>query len=330
LDVLEAGICPCTFPYPGIGRPPGNLEGYFFIFPLSKPQRPHIHKENPLQSPLPPSFKSLSFKALALDMDGTLLDPEARISPATAEALRALHHRGLRMLLATGRMTARALPYIQELGLPMDLIAYNGAEVKEFRNGAWPTVRARTLSARTRDAVFALSRERGLFLNVYVGGDLHAYHPSGDFRHCRLYESQTAAAYASKVDDHALLPQEGILKFLVVETPEERDRLYDEQRGPMSSHCDLLKSNPEYLEFVDRGITKGEALEFWLARNGMVPADLIAFGDAENDLEMLRLAGHGVAMANATPGLKAAFHRHSPWSHAEDGVARELSRLFGL
>lgn len=264
-------------------------------------------------------------------MDGTLLDSEARISPATAAALRTLSGMGVRILLATGRMTARALPYIQELGLPMDLISYNGAEVKEYRDGGqWPTIRARPISAETRDAVFILGRERKLFLNVYAGEALHAYHPDADYGHCRIYEAQTAAAYASKVDDTARLPQEGILKFLVVETPEGRDRLYDEYRGPMSTHCDLLKSNPEYLEFVDRGVSKGEALEFWLARNDLAPADLLAFGDAENDLEMLRLAGLGIAMANATVGVKAAWGNFSPWSHAEGGVARELARLFGL
>jgi Cof subfamily protein (haloacid dehalogenase superfamily) len=227
-------------------------------------------------------------------------------------------------------MTARVIPYIRELGIPMDLVSYNGAEVRESRAGEWVPVRRVTVSERTRDAVFALARSRGLFLNVYAGDLLHAYHPEGDFRHCRIYEAQTAAAYASKVDDHSRLPQEGILKFLVVDTPEGRDRLYGEYHAAMSSHCDLLKSNPEYLEFVDRGISKGNALQFWLDRNGLSAADLLAFGDAENDLEMLKLAGLGIAMANATPGLKAAWKNLSAWSHAEDGVARELRRLFAL
>jgi hydroxymethylpyrimidine pyrophosphatase-like HAD family hydrolase len=92
----------------------------------------------------------------------------------------------------------------------------------------------------------------------------------------------------------------------------------------------VLKSNPEYLEFVELGTSKGAALAFRLRRNGLSPMDLLAFGDAENDLEMLRMAGLGIAMANATPGLKAEFGRLSRWTHAEDGVAREPSALYSL
>lgn len=279
-----------------------------------------------MPSPHPP----LPFRALALDMDGTLLDPAGRISPGTASALRALSDRGLRILLASGRMTARIIPFIRELGLPMDLVAYNGAEVREWRGGEWIAVRSRTISDRTRDAVFALARDRGLFLNVYADGKLHGYHAAGDYSHSAFYETQTLAAYAGKVDRLELLPQSGILKLLVVDSPEGRDRLYGECQPRMAGHCQVMKSNPEYLEFVDVGISKGSALAWWLERNGIGAGELLAFGDAENDLEMLRLAGLGIAMANATPGLKADWPRCSPWTHAEDGVARELARLFPL
>lgn len=266
-------------------------------------------------------------------MDGTLLDPGGRISPAATAALRALSARQIRVILASGRMAARVIPYIRDLGLPLDLIAYNGAELREWRGGPpeeWTVSRSRTLSARTRDAVFALCREGSHFLNVYSGGLLHGYHPAGDYRHADFYAGQTLAEYASKVDSLAALPQSDILKLLVVEAPETRDRLYREWEPGLRDHCQVLKSNPEYLEFVASGTTKGAALAHWLDKHGILPGELVAFGDAENDLEMLRLAGLGIAMRNSTPGLKAEYARLSPWTHAEDGVARELTRLFSL
>ena len=263
-------------------------------------------------------------------MDGTLLDPTGRVSPASAAALRRLSTLGVRIILASGRMTARVVPYIRELGLDLDLIAYNGAEVREHREGDWQPVLARTLSDRARDAIFTLCRDHGHFLNVYSGGLLHGYHPAGDYRGGDFYAAQTLAEYAARSHRLESLPREGLFKLLVVETPETRDRLYREWEPGLRSHCQVLKSNPEYLEFVDLGTSKGSALAFWLRRNGLSPADLLAFGDAENDLDMLRMAGLGIAMANATPGLKAEFGRISSWSHAEDGVARELSALFSL
>lgn len=272
----------------------------------------------------------LPFRAVALDMDGTLLDPSGRVTPAAAAAIRALAERGVRVVLASGRMTARVAPFIRELGLRLDLIAYNGAEVCAHGPDGWTPILARTLSAEARDAVFDLCRRHARFLNVYAGGKLHGYHPGGDYSHSLHYEAQTLAVYASKVDSLEALPREAILKLLVIDTPENRERLHREWEPLVAAHCQVLKSNPEYLEFVDLGTTKGSALAFWLARNGLRPDEMVALGDAENDLEMLRMAGLGIAMANATPGLKAAFPRISPWSHAEDGVARELARIFSL
>lgn len=259
-----------------------------------------------------------------------MLDPEGRIPPATATALRRLYDLGVRIILASGRMSARVLPYIHELGLDLDLIAYNGAEVRECRNGEWMPVLSRTLSDRTRDTVFALCRDHGHFLNVYAGGLLHGYHPAGDFRGGEFYAAQTRAEYAARGHRLEFLPKEGILKLLVVETPATRDRLYREWEPGLRTHCQVLKSNPEYLEFVDLGTSKGSALAFWLNRNGLSSGDLLAFGDAENDLDMLRMAGLGIAMANATPGLRAGYDRFSRWTHAEEGVARELATLYPL
>lgn len=259
-----------------------------------------------------------------------MLDPYGRITPASAVALRRLAGLGVRIVLASGRMSARVLPYIREMDLDLDLVAYNGAEVRECRGGEWHPVLSRTLSDRTRDAVFTLCRDHGHFLNVYAGGLLHGYHPGGDFRGGDFYAAQTLAEYAAREHRLESLPREGILKLLVVETPETRDRLYREWEPGLRSHCQVLKSNPEYLEFVDIGTSKGSALAFWLERNGLSPADLLAFGDAENDLDMLRMAGLGIAMANASAGLRAEFGRISRWTHAEDGVARELAALYGI
>lgn len=273
---------------------------------------------------------SLPYRAIALDLDGTLLDPSGAISVAAAEAIKKLMSRNIRVIVASGRMTARVIPFIRELGLPLDLVSYNGAELREYRVGDWVPIHSRIISNRTRKAVFGLCHDHGHFLNVYAGGKLHGYHPSGDYRHSAFYQAQTLAEYAEKVDRLEALPQEGILKLLVIETPENRDRLFREWEPDLRTHCQVLKSNPEYLEFVDLGTSKATALAFWLEKNGIAPTELVAFGDAENDLEMLRLAGLGIAMANSSQGLKAEYTRLSPWTNAEDGVARELARIFSL
>ena len=263
-------------------------------------------------------------------MDGTLLDPDGRLTPATAAVLRRLASGGLRILLASGRMTARVLPFAESLAIPLGLVTYNGAVTLDGGPSAWSQVATRGIAPAARDAVFDLCRDRGVFLNVYADGRLYGYHPAGDFAWSTHYEENSGATYAVKSARLEDLPRTGLEKLLVMADPEGRNRLFTEWHPLLSGHCDLTKSNPEYLEFVGKGVSKGAALEAWLERNGIEPAGLLAFGDAENDLEMLTLAGLGYAMANATPGLRAAFTVFSRWSHSEDGVARELCSLYGL
>jgi Cof subfamily protein (haloacid dehalogenase superfamily) len=272
----------------------------------------------------------LPYRAVALDLDGTLLDAQGRLPDASARILRLLSGRGVRIVLASGRMTARIIPFAEALDFPLSLIAFNGAEILERGPGSWVTVSSRPLGLAARDSVLELSRAHGVFLNVYAAGNLYGYHPAGDFAYCRHYESHTGARYAGKFSDSAYLPGEGIAKLLAIETPANRDRFYAAWSQSLSGRCEVTKSNPEYLEFLGSGVSKGSALEIWLARHSLAGTDLVAFGDAENDLEMLDLAGMGIAMANATPGLRAAYGRFSAWNNDQDAVARELSGLFHL
>ena len=273
---------------------------------------------------------SLPFRAIALDLDGTLLDPQGQISPVTQRVLRELSGRGIHLVIASGRMTPRVVPYANELGIPMTLVTYNGAETLDGQAPNWKLRETRPISNQTRDAVFELCREGNIFLNVYADGKLHGYHPNAKFAPSLLYGTQTGAQYAGLHDQLDVLPQKGISKLLVVDTQENRDRLFQKWTPLLADHCSLVKSNPEYLEFMALGVSKGSALGSWLATKGISNQELIAFGDAENDLEMLNLAALGIAMGNASPGLRANWSRISPWTHAQDGVARELAKLFGL
>ena len=263
-------------------------------------------------------------------MDGTLLDPAGKLTPATAAVLRRLAAGGIRILLASGRMTARVKPFAEALGLPIGLITYNGAVILDGGPHAWSPLATRGLPDAARDAVYGLCRDQSVFLNVYADSHLHAFHPQGDFAWSRHYEFHSGATYSGKYTRLEDLPSAGLEKLLVIATPEDRERLFAAWSPLLAHHCDLTKSNPEYLEFVAKGVSKGTALAIWLDRNGIPPSELLAFGDAENNLEMLTLAGLGYAMSNAMPGLRAARRLFTRWSHSEDGVARELCDLFDL
>lgn len=259
-----------------------------------------------------------------------MLDPHGRLPLRTAALLRTLASRGLRIILASGRMTARVMPFAEQLGVPMTVVSYNGAEILDGGPSGWKVVSSRGLPGPAREAVFALCRAHRVFLNVYASGKLHGYHPEGDYTWSLHYEANSGATYAGKHDSLEELPDSDIAKLLVVESPRNRERLFDEWLPLLEDLCVLTKSNPEYLEFLAKEVNKGSALKIWLDANALSASELLAFGDAENDLEMLNLAGMGLAMANATPGLRSTFSRFSSWSHSQEGVAMELAGLFNL
>lgn len=272
----------------------------------------------------------LPYRALALDLDGTLLNPAGRLTVPTIAVLRRLSAAGLNILLASGRMSSRVFHFADALDLPISLVTYNGAVIHEGGPGNWKRVSTRGLPASARDTIFGLCRDQGVHLNVYAHGQVHAFHPAGDFTWCNHYEFHSGAKYASKLACLEDLPSEGLEKLLAISSPAKRERLYTSWSPLLSELCDLTKSNPEYLEFTGKGVSKGTALSLWLDRQGIQASELLAFGDAENDREMLALAGLGIGMANSTPGLRATHGRFSRWSHSEDGVARELCDLFGI
>ncbi len=267
-------------------------------------------------------------KVIAIDLDGTLLSSKGHISSGNRDALRLLAQMGLRIILASGRMSARIRPFGEELGIPFALVSYNGAQVLECDNGIWRTTFSRCISHESFQQVVGLCRDENLFLNIYAGNALYAYQSKGDFTFCDLYHHQTRSDYADRLTDVDRLPAGEVIKLLIIDTPENRDRLYNRLCGLFSSHCRMVKSNPEYLEFLATGVSKSLALQVWLDTHGFTKESLIAFGDAENDLEMLQFARVGIATANATPGLKAHFPNVSRWTNDEDCVRRELELLF--
>src|SRR5207253_3099472 len=117
-------------------------------------------------------LKAFPYRAVALDLDGTLLDERGNLPRHSAEVLRGLAAKGLRIILASGRMTARVIPIAAELNIPLTLISFNGAEISEGLGQEGKVLQSRSISDKTRDAVFRRCRDAGVFLNVYAQGKL--------------------------------------------------------------------------------------------------------------------------------------------------------------
>jgi len=264
---------------------------------------------------------AFSYEMVALDLDYTFLNAELRISPRNRAAVGRCGELGVKVVITSGRMFSSTMRFVRELGLETPAISYNGAFVKQESTGR--VLVDEKLDLGVARALVEFCDRENLNLNYYLDDILYVAKitPWGE-----LYSKRTGAPL-HPVGDLRKLTDRAPTKVLIVAEPERIARLYDELAPEYEQRAYVTVSNVEYLEFMPRDADKGKALAA-VARYYNVPRErTVAFGDADNDIPMIRWAGLGVAMENARPAARAAADRIAP-SYDQDGVAIVLEELF--
>jgi Cof subfamily protein (haloacid dehalogenase superfamily) len=274
-------------------------------------------------------------RLLAIDIDGTLLDPHFQVSAANLEALRRADAGGVEVVLVTGRRHAFALPIAEQLGFPMWLISSNGAVTKSvlgepFHRDLLPVATARRL-------VQHMDRFRG---NIVITFD----------------KEEKGALVLERMDQLTQSIQRWLEKneqFLEFVVPVERALVTDPIQTMFCGTVDRMREALDHLtgsaiarditvlrtqydhrdlcivDVLNQGCSKGHALERWAAHRGYDRAQVMAIGDNYNDLEMLAFAGLPVLMGNASNELK-----QSGWPvtlpNDQSGVAAAIEQWVAL
>ena len=259
------------------------------------------------------------WRLIYLDVDGTLLTPDRRISPATGDALRRAAERGCRIGLATGRMFASALPYARAVEARAPLILYNGGRIERHEpRETW----ARTeLPLPLAQRALTLLGDFDIHCNLYVGD--HLYVEALTPRILRSMEQDGVEAEA--VGDLIGFLRTDPVKLLLIGEGEELERFRTAYLDGLEDPPHLVRSEPTYLEILPKSVNKGAALGIVCRRMGVPPEEVVAFGDSWNDVEMLEAAGLGVAMGNSPTGVQQRADVVTGPNH-EDGVAEALER----
>ena len=263
------------------------------------------------------------YRVIILDVDGTLVDRERRISADTLRALQAAQARGVRVTLATGRMYASARPYADRIHADAPLILCNGARIQDPAGGAihYSAHLPRAQAARG----LRLAQQFDVHANLYLGETIYIE---------RVSEISQESARKDGVEqvpvgDLARFVEgqpEDPVKILFIGPGESLEALAAAYRADALGARDLphlVRSEATYLEIQPPGATKGAGLVRLCGLLGIPPSAAVAFGDNLNDLEMIQAAGLGVAMGNAHDDLKRAAQIVAP-SNDEDGVAAVL------
>lgn len=275
---------------------------------------------------------SSSIRVVAIDIDGTLLDPHFQITRRNLDALRAAHNSGIIIILATGRRHDFALPVVHELGIPVWLISSNGALV---RSSAGETFYVDRLPASTAhklirymdefrpNAVLTFDRQGH---NALILEQNHTLNRSIS----RWIEKNSAhIQYVSPLET-ALTedPIQAMYCGTVEQMKAAQERL---GQAAFLDEISVLRTQYDYrdlciVDILNQGCTKGHALRRWAVHHQIPRQQIMAIGDNYNDLEMLEFAGLPVLMANASDELKQSGWRVTA-SNAESGVAVALEEV---
>jgi len=224
-------------------------------------------------------------RLIALDLDGTLFNKDKTISPRNRSALRRASDAGVVIALASGRMTDCISPAADALGIDCPIIAYNGGMVRGLAADGRPVLFHRPLTARYCDELIDFCRGRYL-LNVYYDDTLYAEEMPELRRFSEIYATRTGAVY-EYVPDLGPFAGRDATKAVIIADPPERERLYEEWSPRWGDETTIVKTDPEYLEFMERGTDKGVALAGLCDSLGVPPEAAMACGDGDNDAEML-------------------------------------------
>ena len=269
----------------------------------------------------------LPFELGAFDLDGTVLRRDLGITARTVSILHELRGRGMRLVVATGRRFEGAREYAERLGFEDQdpLICYGGSMVRRM-NGE--TLLHRTLREDVSVEVLEWAADRNLHARVFVDGRIVASPdtPAG-LGHLRSSGERGVSVVDSPVDWLRGSGEEPT-KLVLVDRPDGVERWLGEARAAFAGRLFVTRSLPHYVEVGGLDGTKSKALEFLCESWGIDPARAIAFGDADNDVDMLRFVGHGVAVGGMTDEVREVADAVAP-PVDEDGVASYLEALLG-
>ena len=269
----------------------------------------------------------LRFDLAAFDLDGTLLRRDLEITDRTLAAIEGLRERGMRLVVATGRRYESAIEHAERLGFDGDdpVVCYGGSMVRRMDG---ETLLHRTLPKELGLEVLEWAAERGLHARVLVDGRVITSPDSPSaLRFMRRSEEPGVVVVGSPAEWLAEAEEEPT-KLVIVDHPDSVSGWLEVAQDAFRGRLFVTRSLPHYVEVGGLEGTKSTALKFLCGRWGIDPERLLAFGDADNDVDMLRFAGCGVAVGPLTDEVREAADEVVP-NVDEDGVALYVEKLLG-
>jgi Cof subfamily protein (haloacid dehalogenase superfamily) len=246
----------------------------------------------------------MSIKLVAIDIDGTLVTDEKKITPEVFEAIQEAKRQGVKIVICTGRPLPGVKGYLNELNL-MDkgdyVIVFNGGLVQETSTGE-EFVRY-TMTHDDYLEIEMWSRKLGVHMHAITNDAIYTANRNiGEYTINEAFLVKMPVKYRTPEE----MSDKEIVKMMYIDAPEKLAQTIENVPLSMKENYTTVQSTPYYYEILNKRANKGAALLALAEKLGIDQSETMAIGDEANDLAMLEVAGLSVAMGNATESVKAA------------------------
>jgi Cof subfamily protein (haloacid dehalogenase superfamily) len=248
---------------------------------------------------IPPAFRPA---LVAADLDGTLVDRAVTWAGGLPEALAGVREAGVPTVVCTGRMLQSVQRVAARLGVTEGpVVCYQGALVADIGTGEW--WRHTPMDGDAAAEVVRHVRSLGRQLNAYIDDRLYVEQLTP---WARRYADHVEVGIESVSDLEAEVRRRPPTKLVLVTSVDDVDAILAGLQERWAGRLYVVRSQPEYIEFTDASVSKSGALAWLCERLGLPREGVVTFGDGMNDVDMLRWAGLGVAVAEAAQPVRDA------------------------
>lgn len=264
------------------------------------------------------------YKLIALDMDGTLLKKDKTISSQTKEALKNARNKGVKVVLASGRPIEGLNRYLEELDLIKEneyVLSYNGALVQNIKTKE--IIAGTVLHGNDLKELHALSKKLGVFIHAFSKEQGLIVDVMNEYTQI---EADINGINITQKDFVTIDNNEDMIKIMMIDSKENIDHAFENLPNDIKEKYTVVRSADIFLEFLHKDSNKGTGLEALANHLGIKKEEVIAVGDAGNDIHMIEYAGLGVAMENAFDEVKKTAN-YITTSNEEEGIAKVIEKF---